>query len=51
MDIDKVIASSQKKVLQDAIFEIENYQIPPDWRSTDVTRFILNKLRQREEKL
>lgn len=51
MDINEVIAASQKRILQEAIFEIEQYQIPPDWRSTDVTRFILNKLRGKEGKL
>jgi hypothetical protein len=51
MDLNSVIISSQKKLLQEIIQDIENFQLPPDWRGVDVKRFIINKLAQREAKL
>ncbi len=38
----------QKKVLQDLINEIENLEIPPDWRPRDVLGLIIRKLKEKE---
>ena len=51
MDTNSIILLSQKKILQDLIFEIENIELPPDWRSKDAIRFILNKIKEKENKL
>lgn len=51
MDTDSIILMSQKKILNDLISEIENVELPPDWRSRDVFRFILNKIKEKESGL
>lgn len=39
----------QKKVLNELISEIENLQIPPDWRPRDVLGLVVRKLKEKEE--
>lgn len=51
MDTNSIILLSQKKILNDLIGDLENIELPPDWRSRDVVRFILNKIKEKESGL
>jgi hypothetical protein len=39
----------QKKVLQELIDDLQNLEIPPDWRPREVLSLVLRKLREKEE--
>ena len=51
MDTNSIILLSQKKILNDLVSEIENIELPPDWRSKDAIKFILNKIKEKESRL
>jgi hypothetical protein len=51
MDIDAIILLAKKKVLLELISEIENIELPPDWKSRDSFRFVLNKIKEKEKTL
>lgn len=51
MDTNSIILLSQKKILNDLISDLENIELPPDWRSRDAVRFILNKIKEKESGL
>ena len=39
----------QKKVLNELINDIQNLEIPPDWRPKDVLGLVIRKLKEKEE--
>jgi hypothetical protein len=39
----------QKKVLNELIKEMEDLEIPPDWRPREVLRLVIRKLKEKEE--
>jgi len=39
----------QKKVLSELIKEMEDLEIPPDWRPREVLRLVIRKLKEKEE--
>ena len=39
----------QKKVLKELIKEMEDLEIPPDWRPREVLRLVIRKLKEKEE--
>lgn len=51
MDIDAVILLAKKQVLLELISEVENIELPPDWKSKDSFRFVLNKIKEKESRL
>jgi hypothetical protein len=39
----------KKKVLNELIKEMEDLEIPPDWRPREVLRLVIRKLKEKEE--
>ena len=39
----------QKKVLNELIKDMEDLEIPPDWRPREVLRLVIRKLKEKEE--
>ena len=40
----------QKKCINEIIQELENLELPPEWRPKDVLGFVIRKLKEKEEK-
>lgn len=39
----------KKKVLKELIKDMEDLEVPPDWRPNEVLRLVIRKLKEKEE--